>query len=157
MLRINEYFRPRTLDDALTLLQRDQATVPLAGGTKLVPLRAADAQAVVDLQALGLDELSVEGFHVHIGAMVPLQRLTESPSVSELLAESEHGVYKRQGSQPRGAHIYKESLPLFEDGKVTIAAQSFLRYYHPRTDVYPRGHISVWIEEQKLPADGGGA
>lgn len=88
MPRINEYFRPQTLDDALALLRRDQATVPLAGGTKLIPSRVPDAQAVVDLQALGLNELSVEGFHVHIGAMVPLQRLAESPSVGELLAES---------------------------------------------------------------------
>ena len=90
MLRINEYFRPQTLDDALTLLQRDQATVPLAGGTKLVPSRVPDAQAVVDLQSLGLDELSAEGLHVRIGAMVPLQRLAESPPVGELLAESAH-------------------------------------------------------------------
>ena len=69
----------------------------------------------------------------------------------ELLAESQHGVYKRQGGQPRGAHLHQESLPLFKDGKVTLAVQSFLRYNHPRTEIYPRGHISVWLEEQKLP------
>jgi len=69
----------------------------------------------------------------------------------ELLMESKHGVYRRQGGQPRGAHLYKESAPLFQDGKVTLAVQSFLRYNHPRTKVYPRGHISVWLEEQRLP------
>ena len=35
MLRIKEYHRPQTLDDALELLQRDRTTVPLAGGTGL--------------------------------------------------------------------------------------------------------------------------
>jgi carbon-monoxide dehydrogenase medium subunit len=44
----------------------------------------------VDLQALGLDELSVEGFHLHIGAMAPLQRLVESPTAGEFLAEAAH-------------------------------------------------------------------
>jgi carbon-monoxide dehydrogenase medium subunit len=88
MLRISEYHRPQTLDEALALLQRSRTSVPLAGGSELVPSRAPNAQAVVDLQALGLDELSVEGFRMHIGAMVPLQRLVESPVVDEFLAES---------------------------------------------------------------------
>ncbi len=69
----------------------------------------------------------------------------------KLLAESKDGVYKRQGGQPRGAHIYADALPEFKGGKVTIAVMSFLRYKHPRTEIYPRGHISVWMEEQKLP------
>jgi len=90
MLRINEYHRPQTLDDALALLHRDRNTVPLAGGTGLVPSRAPGAQAVVDLQALGLDTLSVAESRMHIGAMVRLQRLVESPEVGELLAEAAH-------------------------------------------------------------------
>lgn len=88
MLRINEYHRPQTLDDALALLQRDETTAPLAGGSHLLPSGAPGVRAVVDLQALGLDELSVEGFHLHVGAMVPLQRLVETPGVGEFLAES---------------------------------------------------------------------
>jgi carbon-monoxide dehydrogenase medium subunit len=88
MLEINEYHRPQTLDDALALLQRGEATVPLAGGTRLLPSRDPHVQAVVDLQDLGLDELSIEGFHLFIGAMVPLQRLVESPTIGKLLAES---------------------------------------------------------------------
>jgi hypothetical protein len=70
----------------------------------------------------------------------------------KLLAESERGVAVRQGGQPRGAHIYKDSRDEFESGKVTIAATSFLRYNHPRIKPYPpRGHITVWVEEQKIP------
>ena len=87
MLRITQYHRPQTLDEALTLLQSD-GTVPLAGGTALIPSGAPEARAVVDLQALGLDGLSVAGFQMHIGAMVSLQRLVESPEVGEFLAEA---------------------------------------------------------------------
>jgi len=73
----------------------------------------------------------------------------------KLLAESRSGVGKRQGGQPRGGHIYADFLPEFQDGKVTVAVQSFLRYNHPRVSPYPpSGHISVWLEEQKLPPVG---
>ena len=35
---------------------------------------------------------------------------------------------------------------------VTVAATSFLRYNHPRFCVQPpKGHISLWMEEQKIP------
>jgi len=35
--------------------------------------------------------------------------------------------------------------------KTNIAATSFLRYNHPRHGVQPpRGHPSLWLEEQKL-------
>ena len=71
------------------------------------------------------------------------------------LAESKSGVGKRQGGQPRGGHIYKEFRDEFKGGKVTIAATSFLRYNHPRIKPYPpRGHITVWMEEQKIPPVG---
>jgi len=70
----------------------------------------------------------------------------------KLLAESKAGVAVRQGGQPRGGHIYNDFREEFRGGKVTIAATSFLRYNHPRIKPYPpRGHFTLWIEEQKLP------
>src|SRR3990172_7105228 len=88
MVPMDEYHRPQTLEEALALLQRDQAAAPLAGGTDLIPSRSQHVQSVVDLQALGLDQISVEGFRLHIGAMVSLQRLVGSQGVGELLAEA---------------------------------------------------------------------
>ncbi|MDC0317775.1 hypothetical protein OAM37_04510, partial [bacterium] len=56
------------------------------------------------------------------------------------------------GGQPRGAFIYDDDRSEFDAGKVTIAAISFLRYNHPRHGVQPpRGHLTLRIEEQKLP------
>ena len=58
----------------------------------------------------------------------------------------------RQGGQPRGGHIHADLRDQFKGGKVTIAVTSFLRYNHPRVKPYPpRGHITLWMEEQKLP------
>jgi hypothetical protein len=73
----------------------------------------------------------------------------------KLLAQSNAGVGKRQGGQPRGGHIYNDFRDEFKGGKVTIAATSFLRYNHPRIKPYPpRGHFTVWLEEQKIPPVG---
>jgi len=73
----------------------------------------------------------------------------------KLLAESKTGVPNRQGGQPRGGHIYADFRGEFKGGKVTIAATSFLRYNHPRQKPYPpRGHLTVWMEEQKIPPVG---
>ena len=94
MTRLKEYYRPQTLDEALALLRRDAPTIPLAGGTHLVP--ALTASAVVDLQALGLDELVVDGARANIGAMVRLQQLVESArdQVGEFVADA----VRREGS-----------------------------------------------------------
>ncbi|NQU21589.1 MAG: hypothetical protein HQ567_09925 [Candidatus Nealsonbacteria bacterium] len=73
----------------------------------------------------------------------------------KLLAESAAGVGIRQGGQPRGGHVYNDFRNEFTGGKVTIAATSFLRYNHPRIKPYPpRGHFTLWIEEQKIPPVG---
>ena len=70
----------------------------------------------------------------------------------KLIAESKTGVAVRQGGQPRGVHIYSDFRDEFNGGKVTLAVTSFLRYNHPRRGLQPpRGHISLQIEEQKLP------
>ncbi|MDP6544340.1 MAG: sialate O-acetylesterase [Phycisphaerae bacterium] len=73
----------------------------------------------------------------------------------KLMTESKTGVPNRQGGQPRGGHIYADFRNEFKGGKVTIAVMSFLRYNHPRKKPYPpRGHITVWMEEQKIPPVG---
>ena len=87
MLGIKEYHRPATLNQALSLLQRPGA-LPLAGGQSLLAEPRDDMHAVVDLQALGLDSLQVEGERLTIGAMVRLQQLVESPHAGPLLAEA---------------------------------------------------------------------
>ena len=69
----------------------------------------------------------------------------------KLLAQSNTGVGRRQGGQPRGGHIYNDFRDEFQGGKVTIAATSFLRYNNPRGITPPRGHFSLWMEEAKIP------
>ena len=74
---ITEYHRPKTLVEALALLQRsEQLTLPLAGGTVL-NRPTLQPVAVVDLQDLGLDIIQSQGNSLHLGATVTLQSLLD--------------------------------------------------------------------------------
>ncbi len=85
LLNVTEYYRPETVEDALRLLRRPGIkTAPLAGGTLLVGQRDDELQAVVDLQALGLNTISEQDGQVHLGAMVTLQALVDSSMIQAL-------------------------------------------------------------------------
>jgi len=74
---ITAYHRPRTLEEALTLLSRPSPrTMPLGGGT-LLSHEKTDSVEVVDLQALGLDKIAERGKSLEIGATTTLQSLVE--------------------------------------------------------------------------------
>lgn len=83
---ITTYHRPKSLDEALTLLTQPNR-IPLGGGTLLSHLATprsagptADPVEVVDLQSLGLDTIKKQGNNLEIGATVTLQQLLESSS-----------------------------------------------------------------------------
>lgn len=73
---ITTYHRPKTLDEALTLLAQPN-TLPLGGGTLLSHGKSDPVQAV-DLQLLGLDSLTKNGNNLELGATLTLQALLES-------------------------------------------------------------------------------
>ena len=81
----------------------------------------------------------------------------------KLLKEAKGGYFRTPGL--RGAYLFKDALPEFKGGKVTIAVRSHLRYTHFRDGrvyfgdhpayvgktVPPNGHVSLWIEESRIP------
>ena len=73
---ITAYHRPKTLDEALTLLTQPNRT-PLGGGT-LLSRPTTDPVEAVDLQAINLDSIKKSGNNLEIGATVTLQQLLES-------------------------------------------------------------------------------
>ena len=82
---ITTYHRPKTLDEALTLITQPNV-LPLGGGTLLASRRpTADPVEVVDLQSLGLDSIKQSGNNLEIGATRTLQRLLESEYCPEAL------------------------------------------------------------------------
>jgi CO/xanthine dehydrogenase FAD-binding subunit len=73
---ITSYHRPKTLEQALTLLSRPNS-LPLGGGT-LLSRPGADPMEVVDLQALGLDTIEKNGNELALGATATLQQIHDS-------------------------------------------------------------------------------
>jgi len=94
-----QYHRPQTLNDALKLLfSRDGVALPLAGGTRLVPEQRNKVDALVDLQALGLDAIVPGDDSLTLGAMVKLQTLAtanDAPAVLSAAAKSEAPINRR--------------------------------------------------------------
>lgn len=80
---ITTYHRPKTLDEALTLLSQTNR-MPLGGGT-LLSKPTVDSIEVVDLQALNLSAIQKVGNNLELGATVTLQALYESELCPEAL------------------------------------------------------------------------
>ena len=96
---LTEYHKPSTLDEALKLLRRTRVkTVPLAGGTSLVPEAAHDVQAVVDLSALGL-------------SFIKTAEVSENLRGLERLPASERSARRRQ-NYLRLHHVSMAWLPV---------------------------------------------
>jgi len=78
---ISEYFRPISLDEALTLLtEKAKVRKPLGGGTSL-SRQQAKIDGVVDLQDVGLDQIEKNKRGITAGAMVRLDALLTHPDV----------------------------------------------------------------------------
>ena len=84
MYRIDAYHRPSSVTDAVDLLA-GSARLALAGGTTIRHDGGAAPTEVVDLQALGLDQVGSEHELVRIGAMARLHDLVGHPDVPDLI------------------------------------------------------------------------
>lgn len=85
---IVEYHRPETLEAALKLLRRKQPeTRPLGGGTVL-SAPGGEPVAVVDLQDLKLNKVSLRGKTLHLGAVATLEALLAAEEIQPALAKA---------------------------------------------------------------------
>ena len=83
------YYRPGSLDEASTLLAAPHRTA-LGGGTVAVPaarMLRDEGVELVDLQALGLDAVGVDGDSVSLGAMARLGDIVEDERLPLLLRD----------------------------------------------------------------------
>jgi CO/xanthine dehydrogenase FAD-binding subunit len=126
---ISAYHRPRTLEEARTLLSRPN-TRPLGGGTLLSHLTTESIEAV-DLQALGLNSLKKRGNNLEIGATVTLGGLQESELYPEALKRAlklEAPLNVRNAATVAGTIVACDGRSTFTtallalDAKLTIAS-----------------------------------
>jgi CO/xanthine dehydrogenase FAD-binding subunit len=82
---IKNYYRPDTLQEALTLLSAPGETTRALFGYDALPDDTADT--VVDLQAVGLNAITTAPGTLTLETQVRLQTLVDTPSVPEWLRE----------------------------------------------------------------------
>ncbi len=78
------YVTAATIDEVIPLL--DRGTLPLAGGTDLVPAlkdQLASPDRLVSLRGLGLRGVAVRGDELHIGALTTLTDLERDPRLRD--------------------------------------------------------------------------
>jgi carbon-monoxide dehydrogenase medium subunit len=76
------------MEEALALLSREGVnTAVLAGGTQLTARLHGDVEEVIDLQAVGLDEVTHSQERMACGAMVRLQTIVDDEEAPDLLRE----------------------------------------------------------------------
>jgi probable selenate reductase FAD-binding subunit len=134
-----EYHRPKTVAEALELLDRG---VPLAGGTELIPHRDEIA-AVIDLQELGLDYFEARDEIIAIGATVKLQAMIEAeellPSALREACRSEASLNLRSMATLGGTImsadgrspvvtvlLAMDAQVIIEPGRVAVSLEEFL-------------------------------
>jgi probable selenate reductase FAD-binding subunit len=83
---ITTYYRPLTLEVALTLVGRADAVI-LGGGTTVNAHPGRSSVVAVDLQALDLDGIETDGTWVRLGAMARLQDAVDSNLVPDVLRD----------------------------------------------------------------------
>lgn len=80
---ILEYHRAKSIEDAVSLLQRSTLrTLPIGGGTHLSALDQTDL-AVVDLQDLNINTVKIEEETIALGATLSLQKLSRLPEIPD--------------------------------------------------------------------------
>jgi len=123
---IVEYHRPQSIQEALSLLSRDGiTTVPMAGGSVLN--RPSEKPiAVVDLQALGLNEALQRGNRLLLGATLTLQDLIRMPGLQTALvsAITREATYQlRQVASVAGTLVAAHGRSPFTTAMLALDAQ----------------------------------
>jgi CO/xanthine dehydrogenase FAD-binding subunit len=121
---ITAYHRPKTLDEALTLLAGPNRT-PLGGGT-LLSRPTSDPVEAVDLQSLNLDTIEKQGNSLKIGATVTLQELLGSGLCPEALKSAlklEAPLNLRNSATAAGTVVSCDGRSTFVSGLLALDAK----------------------------------
>lgn len=82
MLRIQNYVRARSLEEAYELCQKKNNVI--LGGMLWLKMQKRSIHTAIDLQDLGLDKIAETPKEYHIGAMVTLRELEQHPGLNAL-------------------------------------------------------------------------
>ena len=86
-MKVNEYYRPSSLEDAYRKLQEDPRNMLLAGGLWIKKMGLA-TNCLIDLSVLGLNKIEDKTNEVVVGSMVTQREFETSPIIKSLYNDS---------------------------------------------------------------------
>lgn len=88
--QVQEYYHATSLKDALKKLGKngEQVPVPVTGAFHLISTKLRAATCLVDISAVGLDAIKVEGKKVSIGGTATFQQIVKSKDVPPLIRKA---------------------------------------------------------------------
>ena len=139
MASVLAYHRPTNLDEAAEFLA-DARNWALAGGTAVVP-KARKQRAIgvelIDLQALGLDAVQVNGGRLTLGAMVHLGDLAGDDRIPDLVKEA---ARRELPSALRNQATIGGTVAQAESESVLLAA---LLVHDARVEIHDRPEVTL--------------
>lgn len=165
LVHVKEFFRPKSLEEALTVLRTGGAsTRVLGGGIELVLFTPADVETLIDLSQLSLSYIKEEKNSLTIGATTTMTEVLEAPLmrdyldgvIVEMLRDVASPLLRNQatmGGTLVSANPWSDVITLFLalDAQVTISDGKTRTL--PLAEIYPtRTHLSgVILTEVVLP------
>jgi CO/xanthine dehydrogenase FAD-binding subunit len=122
---IVEYFRPKNIPETLDLLSNPHIQTVLMGGGTAIERYGSEPIGVVDLQDVGLNDLSSRGKKLEIGATVTLQTLLEHNQIQDALKKTIHleaGQNLRQVATVAGALVASDGRSPFTTAMLALDA-----------------------------------
>lgn len=123
---ITKYNRPKTIEEALTLLSRPNIKSVLAGGGTTLHRLTGDPVEVIDLQAIELNQIQHQGNWISLGATLTLQKLSEIdmlPSGLQTAAMRETSFNLRQAGTLAGTLVACDGCSPFTACMLALDAQ----------------------------------
>lgn len=144
---ITGYYRPKTLEEALQLLERPGiVTKPMGGGVAL-SRDDSEMKEVVDLQDLGLNTIKLEGEKVLAGACLTLRGLFDFPNTPpELMAciQQEASINIQNAATVAGILMTADGRSPFATAMLALDANLF----------WQPGNLKIslekWFEERSV-------
>ena len=138
-MKIVEYIRPKTIEEAVRQLQRDDLNVLPMGGGIWINLKEGGPVGVVDLQDLDLRTIVQKGKTVDIGAGISLQDVSTNPIIPEPIRSAitiEHSYNTRHQGTLAGAVVTMTGRSLL--GSILLALDAKLMI-NPDDELLPIG------------------
>ena len=129
---ITTYHRPKTLEEALTLLTQPNR-IPLGGGT-LLSKPTTDPVEVVDLQSLNLASVKKNGNNLEIGAATTLQQLLDSelcPDALKMALKLEAPLNIRNAATVAGTLVASDGRSTFATCILALDAKLEIKSINP--------------------------